>query len=136
MEEIVEFLRENNEAVINPLDLPDHEDLVAIEEEILMPIPFEYREFLLSVSDVVYGKVEPATAADPRSHTYLSEMTAYAWDIGLSREYLPVCEYDQGYACVDQDGQIFFWKNGELTDKQWETIWHWVRDVWVDGLTI
>ena len=136
MEEIIEFLQEHNEAVINPLDLPDHEDLVAIEEEILMPIPFEYREFLLSVSDVVYGKVEPATAADPRSHTYLSEMTAYAWDLGLPREYLPVCEYDQVYACIDQDGQVFFWKNGDLTDKQWETIWHWVRDVWVEGRTI
>lgn len=130
MEEVIEFLRENNESISTPLDLPTHDDLVEIEEEILMPLPFEYREFLLEVSDVVYGHIEPATAADRRSHTYLSEMTAVAWDVGLPREYVPICEYNNGYACIDQEGKILFWNHNRFTDDEWESIWHWARDVW------
>ena len=131
MEEIIEFLRENNELISTPLDLPTHDDLVEIEEAILMPLPYDYREFLLEVSDVVYGRIEPATAADPRSHTYLAEMTSVAWDSGLSREYVPICEYDGGYACIAQDGKIVFWNRNDFVNEEWETIWHWVRDVWI-----
>lgn len=133
MEEVIEFLRQNNASVSNPLELPSHEDLVIIEEEILMPLPFDYREFLLEVSDVVYGYIEPATAADPRSHTYLSEITSVAWDLGLSREFIPVCEYDDGYAYISQDGKIGFWSHQEVSENEWETIWHWARDIWIAG---
>ena len=133
MEEIIEFLETYRESVSTPLELPNHDDLVVIEEEILMPIPFDYREFLLSVSDVIYGNIEPATAADPRSHTYLSEMTAQAWDLGLPRDVLPICEYDGGYSCIDQNGKVSFWRFDEFSETTWESIWHWARDVWLDG---
>lgn len=54
-----------------------------IEEQLLINLPFELREFLLKVSDVVYGRLEPVTVTDPQSHTYLPEVTAVAWDLGL-----------------------------------------------------
>lgn len=55
MEEVIEQLRELNEPVPVPLELPEEELLVEIEEQILINLPFELREFLLKVSDVVYG---------------------------------------------------------------------------------
>lgn len=130
MEEIIDLLREQNAAVNLPLELPTEEALVCIEEEILMPIPYDLRLFLLEVSDVIVGVIEPVTAADPRSHTYLSEVTSRAWEIGLSREYVPVCEYDGGYACIDQAGKIYFWDGNDVT-KEWEDFWRWCRDVWI-----
>ena len=83
MEEVIEQLRELNEPVPVALELPDEETLVEIQEEILIHLPFELREFLLKVSDVVYGRLEPVTASDPQSHTYLPEVASVAWDRGL-----------------------------------------------------
>lgn len=55
-----------------------------IQEQILIHLPHGLREFLLTVSDVVYGHLEPVTASDPNSHTYLPEVTATAWDQGTA----------------------------------------------------
>ena len=65
MEEIIEQLREANEPVPVPLELPDEDQLVEIEEQLFIDIPFVFREFLLTVSDVVYGSLEPVTVTDP-----------------------------------------------------------------------
>ena len=130
MEEVLEELRERNETVSVPLELPSEEDLVCVEEEILISLPGDLRTFLLEASDVVCGAIEPATAADPRSHTYLPEMAAHAWSVGLPREYIPVCEYAGGFACIAQDGKVYFWQNDDLIEA-WEDFWLWCRDVWL-----
>ena len=67
MEEVIDQLRELNEPVPVPLELPEEETLVEIQEQILIHLPFELREYLLKVSDVVYGRLEPVTASDWRS---------------------------------------------------------------------
>jgi len=133
MEDIIEHLRELAESVAVPLALPTEDDLVVVEEEILIPLPHDFRVFLMEVSDVITGNIEPATAADPRSHTYLPEMAALAWDIGLPREYIPICEYEGGYACIAQDGKVTFWRSGEIHGEGWEDIWWWAREVWLDN---
>lgn len=133
MEDVIDDLRELNQPVPVPLDLPDEDQLVMIEEELLLPIPRELRTFLLEVSDVVYGTIEPVTAADPHSHTYLPEVTALAWDLGVPRYLMPVCEHRGVYYCVEQDGEVVLWKNGEVTDETWSSVWHWARDVWLNS---
>ena len=47
MEEVIDQLRELNEPVPVPLELPDEETLVEIQEQILIHLPFELREYLL-----------------------------------------------------------------------------------------
>ena len=100
MEDVIEQLLELAEVVPVPLELPEEEDLVEIEEELFLPIPFEMREYLLKVSHVVYGNLEPVTVADSHSHTYLPEVAAMAWSLGVSRELIPLCEARGGYYCV------------------------------------
>src|SRR5690554_7775213 len=85
MEDVVELLREHNQPVPTPLELPTDDDLLDVQEQILIHLPHGLREFLLEVSDVVYGHLEPVTASDPQSHTYLPEVAATAWDLGLPR---------------------------------------------------
>ncbi|WPC05199.1 SMI1/KNR4 family protein [Pseudomonas sp. MBLB4123] len=135
MEEVIEQLRELNEPVPVPLELPDEETLVEIQEQILIHLPYELREFLLTVSDVVYGRLEPVTAADPQSHTYLPEVASVAWDLGLPRELVPLCEDQGDYYAVAADGTVVLWEgdSGELSEESWETVWHWVRDVWLES---
>lgn len=134
MEEVIEQLRELNEPVPVPLELPDEELLVEIEEQILINLPFELREFLLKVSDVVYGRLEPVTVTDPQSHTYLPEVASVAWSLGVSRELVPICEDQGNYYCVEQDGTVLLWDGEEedLTDDSWDSVWHWVREVWLE----
>ncbi|KTT31724.1 cell wall assembly protein [Pseudomonas oryzihabitans] len=134
MEDVIERLREENEPVPVPLELPDEDLLVEIEEELLISLPPEFREFLLTVSDVVYGRIEPVTVTDPQSHTYLPEVAATAWDEGLPREYIPLCASDDdGYYCVSQEGEVLLWEDGDLTDESWDSVWVWARDVWLES---
>ena len=117
-----------------PLELPEEELLVEIEEQILINLPFELREFLLKVSDVVYGRLEPVTVTDPQSHTYLPEVASVAWSLGVPRELVPICEDQGNYYCVEQDGTVLLWDGEEedLTDDSWDSVWHWVREVWLE----
>ncbi len=135
MEEVIEQLRELNEPVPVPLELPEEEMLVEIQEQILIHLPFQLREYLLTVSDVVYGRLEPVTASDPQSHTYLPEVTSVAWDLGVPRNLVPLCQDGDDYYVVDEESQVLLWEGstGELSDEQWDSVWHWVRDVWLES---
>lgn len=130
-EEILERLRELAEEVSSPLELPEDDQVVRAEEELLLPIPRDFRRYLLTASDVIYGRYELATVADPNMHTYLPEMAAVAWSYGLPRYLLPFCEVAEGYYCIDPDGLVFLWANGELSESYWENFWEWVQDVWL-----
>ncbi len=130
MEDVVDALRERNEPVPVPLELPDEDLLVEIEEALCVALPDDLRDFLLLVSDVVCGRHEPVTVTDPNSHTYLPEVAAVAWSLGLPRKYLPVCEREGGYYCIAKDGAVRFW-NESMSDETWDSLWHWARDVWL-----
>lgn len=134
IEEVIEQLRTRNETIPVPLELPDEDLLVEVEEELLIGIPYDLRLFLLQVSDVVYGRLEPVTAADPRSHTYLPEVAAMAWDLGVPRHLVPLCQDGHDYYLVDMEGKVLRWEgaNAELTDEQWDSVWHWVEEVWLE----
>lgn len=135
MEEVIDELRERNEPVPVPLELPDEETLVEIQEQILIHLPYALREFLLTVSDVVYGHIEPVTASDPHSHTYLAEVTSVAWDLGVPRHLVVVCHAEPLYYAVDEEGEVFAWdtESEEMLEESWESVWHWARDVWLES---
>lgn len=135
VEDVIEQLRELNEPVPVPLELPDDDLLVEIEEQLLINLPFGLREFLLQVSDVVYGRLEPVTATDPHSHTFLPEVAANAWDAGVPRDLLPICQDGPDYYVVDLEGEVtlFSGESAELTEQSWESVWHWARDVWLQS---
>lgn len=137
MEELIDRLRELNEPVPVPLELPDEDVLVEIQEQILIHIPYELKEFLLSVSDVVYGHLEPVTVCDPQSHTYLPEVTARLWDIGMPRWLVPLCEDGHQVYAVDPDGRVLLWEDGCEEPGgdlgEWDSVWHWVHEVWLEG---
>ncbi|MGH1432480.1 MAG: SMI1/KNR4 family protein [Neptuniibacter sp.] len=134
MEDVIELLKEKSQPVPVPLELPDEDDLVVVEEEILISLPDDYKLFLLEVSDVIYGSLEPATAMDPQSHTYLPDMAAHAWDIGMPREYIPICQHDDGFYCITQEGEILHWSESSASiEDEWPSIWNWATDVWLES---
>lgn len=133
MEDIIQSLKAAAQPQMVPLALPDEDMLIIIEEELLLPIPADVKQFLLTVSNIIYGSIEPVTATEPQAHTYLPEVTAEAWANGLPRHYLPICQVANDYYCVDESGEVFFWKDGELTEQNWEDIWQWTKEVWLNN---
>lgn len=136
MEDIIEQLRDCNEPVAVPLELPDEDLLVDIEEQLYMSIPTDMRTYLLEASDVIYGSLEPVTVTDERSHTFLPDVAAQAWDQGMPRHLLPVCAYRNGYYCIDPDGKVQYWDGQVIAsddsgESEWDSIWHWVQAVWL-----
>ncbi|MCG9714309.1 SMI1/KNR4 family protein [Shewanella insulae] len=131
MHDLIEQLRELSETVPVPLELPSFDQLVEVEEQILIPLPAELKEYLLFASDVIHGTLEPVTAADPYAHTYLPEVTSYAWSIGMPREYIAICQQGDDFYCIDQEGQVMLWQDGELAEERWESLWQWVEEVWI-----
>jgi len=130
MEDVIDLLREANEDVPVPLELPDEDLLIEIEEALYVALPDDLRLYLATVSDVVYGHLEPVTVTDPNSHTYLPELAAVAWSMGLPRRHLPICEANGGYYFIKHDGGVGFWDHSE-SEEEWETIWHWITDIWL-----
>ncbi|RRJ83066.1 SMI1/KNR4 family protein [Aestuariirhabdus litorea] len=133
MEEVIDELRELAESVPVPLELPTEDELVEVEEQILIPLPYELRRFLLTASDIVYGTLEPVTASDPQLHTYLPEVASVAWSLGLPREYVPLCEDRGRYYAVDAQGEVLLWTEEGIDEERWESVWHWVRDIWMES---
>ncbi|MFA7554904.1 MAG: SMI1/KNR4 family protein [Spongiibacteraceae bacterium] len=134
MEELIQKIREHNEPVPVPLELPDMDDIIDAEEQILVSLDMEHRRFLLEVSDVIYGSLEPVTVADPNSHTYLPEVASVAWSLGLSRELIPLCEVAGGYYCTNEAGEVVLWKNGRVVDEEpWANVWQWAEYVWLES---
>ncbi len=131
MEDVVDQLREVSVATASYMALPEEDDLVLVEEEILLPIPREMRSFLLQVSDVIYGSIEPVTVADPGAHTHLPEVTANAWAMGLPRDLLVLCQAANSYYCVTQEGEVVLWQDGQICEETWEDVWDWAEHVWL-----
>jgi hypothetical protein len=133
MNDIIDELRELNEDRFNSVRLPTEDELVELEEEILISIPADLKEFLLEASDVVYGSLSPVTATEPHEQTHLPELTATAWSLGLPRELIPICEANGGYYFIEQDASIGFWsEDEEINEEHWDNLWDWIGDVWMD----
>ena len=69
------------------------------------------------------------------AHNFLPELAAQAWDQGMPRSLIPVCQAAEGLYAIAQDGQIVFWVPGEGVneDEEWSSIWQWAREVWLES---
>ncbi|WP_121495376.1 SMI1/KNR4 family protein [Teredinibacter purpureus] len=131
--EIAEMLAEHAQETAFPLELPTMDQLVEAQEAMLISVPVEMRDYLLHSSNVIYGHLEPATLADPNSHTYLPEMAAEAWDKGMPRELLPLCVDGESVYCVAEEGEVFLWEGNDDLLAISDDVWQWVRDVWLQS---
>jgi len=133
MNEVADALREQAVTVSVPLEKPEIEDIIEVEEQILIGLPAEFREFLIEVSDIIYGTIEPVTVMDSQSHTYLTEVAATAWDLGVPRHLIPICQTGDDYYCIDSTGEICFWQDADFSEQSWDSIWQWAEEVWLNS---
>ncbi len=133
MEDVLELLQAAAEPTAYADELPSEDDLLDIQEQLLIHIPYDLRQYLLLASNLVVGQLEPVTASDPHLHTYLPEVAANLWQLGLPRYLLPLClDGDDCYA-ITPDGGVVLWccANCQLMDDSWETLWDWAYECWL-----
>ncbi|MGY5451209.1 SMI1/KNR4 family protein [Agarivorans sp. MS3-6] len=135
MQELIDEIRALDQSGDYPSELPTDTQLVEVEEIILIPMPSDLRAFQLTVSNVIFGSLEPVTISDPYLHTYLPEVAANAWNLGLPREYIPICQTGDNFYFVSQEGEVGYWQGQAEEDlvPEWDSIWDWVTEVWMES---
>jgi len=95
MDDLIDLLRERHQGSLVALELPDEDRLVEIEEQLLISLPGEYKEFLLTTGDILCGSLEPATVMDDYAHNFLPELAAQA----LCFSVQSACRWRQLFWC-------------------------------------
>ncbi|MFH9954180.1 SMI1/KNR4 family protein [Streptomyces roseolus] len=134
MKDVIRYLRDTHRPEEAPVQLPDEQLLARIEEEHGIRLPAGLREFLLHVGDVERGRLDPVTVTDEGGYTYLPELMSIAWDQGVPRDLVVLCEDEGDFYLVGPDGAVVFWScggTGGLTEDRWDSVWHWAREEWL-----
>ncbi len=130
---IIEKLREVNEPVPKPMRLPTDVEVAAVERELDVKFHADFRRYLLEASDVTYGALEPVTITEPSAHTHLPDVANDAWELGVEKNLLPICEDNGDYYCIDAKGRVKYWSHNGTTDEDWPNLATWIEQVWLEG---
>ena len=131
LKEAIAELRGRNQLVPKPLALPTADDVERAERTLGARFHPDYRQFLLEAGDVVYGTLEPAQVVPDAGAYSLVTMARGAWDLGVSRTLLPICEDNGDYYCMDPTGRIVFWSHDGATSESWPNLAAWIEVVWL-----
>jgi hypothetical protein len=133
LNEVFRELRSRNETVPRPLRLPTLSEVDMAEQRLGTCFHSDYRRYLLEVSDVVYGTLEPCIITRPESRTDLLETARTAWDAwGVPRHLLPICEDNADFYCINSAGEIMYWSHNGVTSEKWPDLATWIKEVWLD----
>ena len=113
--------------------LPSSSDVESVETELGVVFPPDLRRYLLEVSDVFVGTLEPATLDRTDSHTHLLNIIQSARAYGVPNDLLPFCEDNADFFCFDNKGEIEYWSHNGATDERWPDLATWIEDVWLGG---
>ncbi len=133
LDDVFNELIQLNEPVPLPLRLPTRAEVEDAERQLGVRFSADYRRFLLEVSNIVYGTIEPATVTPFSGYRYLPDVAETAWKaMGLPRELLPICEDNGDYYCLNRAGEVVFWSHNGATDEKWPDLATWIKQVWIE----
>lgn len=113
---------------------PDDELIDNYESKIGIAFGDEYRYFLKNASTIFFGNIEPLVLSpDINSRGDLLRAVKVARQLGVPSNWLPICEDNGDYYCLDQTGKIRFWSGNGVSSESWPTLADWINDVWIDG---
>lgn len=118
----------------NNLPLPDDALISEYEKAIGFTFSSDYKKVLKEISNIFYGTVELLTLTrDKKYYGELSTALKDAREQGLPHEWLPICEDNGSYYCIDSDGVIRFWTLDGYSDDKWPNLASWINEVWIEG---
>jgi hypothetical protein len=132
LDDAIHELRARDEPVPIPARLPTAEEVEAAERRLGVPLPADFRRYLLEASDVTYGVIEPVTITLPGSHTDLFRVAEDAWNgYGVPRDLVPICEDNADFYCMNSAGEVVFWSHNGWSSEKWPSLADWIEQVWL-----
>ena len=131
--ESIASLRNGNQPVPKPMRLPTPEEVASVEETLHTRFHPDFQTYLLHASDVVFGTLEPVTITLPGGHTDLRKVARSAHDLGVPKDWLPVCEDNGDYFCLTPAGEVKFWSHDGANDERWSSLSDWIDQVWLQS---
>jgi SMI1-KNR4 cell-wall len=117
----------------NSQALPDRKILDSYEKDLGFKFPDEYRYFLINASDSVFNGRDCLRVTDNRSSPReLIVVANEAWRSGVSQNFLPFCEDNGDYYCINNYGEVKFWSHDGPSDENWPNLAAWIKKVWMD----
>ena len=49
----------------------------------------------------------------------------------LPRKFLPICEDNGDYFCMNRKGEVVFWSHDGATDEKWKDLATWIEEAWI-----
>jgi hypothetical protein len=132
IENVFEKLRDLHQSPPLPTRLPSITEVNDVEKTLGVKLHPDFRKYLLEVSDVCVGTLEPVTITLPKAHTDLVTVTQAARNLGISTEFIPICHDNGDYFLVSPDGEVFYWSHNGTTDEMWPDIATWISEVWIE----
>jgi len=130
--DVFDRLRQINRPVPKPLRLPTDSEVESVEAMLGLSFHPDFRRYLLEVSDVVFGTIEPVTITSSEASTDLVSVTNDGrkyWN--LPSDYVPICESNSDLYCVTPDGKVVFWPHDGASDENWPNLATWIEEVWI-----
>lgn len=131
--EVINKLRELNEQVPSPFQLPTKKEISEVELELENTFSSDYKKFLLEASDVVVGCLEPCTIVPKNSHTFIVNVAKEAWTkMNVPKNLLPICEDNGNYYCLNNINEVVYWSHDGISEEKWTDLASWIKEVWID----
>ena len=69
---------------------------------------------------------------DKKYYGELSQALSDAREQGVPEAWLPICEDNGSYYCIDPKGITRFWTTDGNSNEQWDNIATWIKQVWIE----
>jgi len=132
LEKTIQRLREMNEEVAIPLRLPTEEEILNAEISLSKKFHPDFKKYLREASDVIFGAMEPLIVVPGDNRLFLPIVANEAWDSGLPKDLLPICEDNGDYFAMDENGKVHYWSHNGLTDEKWSDLSAWINEIWLE----
>lgn len=135
LDEAFAKLRSLDEDVPIRLPLPTSEAVDAAERDLGFRFPSDFRRFLLEVSNVNVGRLEPARVDSATPYRDLRTVAKRGWAAGIPRTQLPFCMHNGDFLTIDANGQIALWCHDDESSIGFGDVASWIEERWIDEYT-
>lgn len=118
----------------NSLPLPDDDLISQYERNIGVTFFPEYKKVIKDVGNIFYGTIDLLSLTkDKKYHGELAQKLNEAREQGSPETWLPICEDNGSYYCIDPTGVIRYWTLDGYSDGHWPDLATWIKEVWIGG---
>ncbi len=132
IQDVIKELKALSKGRVTKVLLPSEKEIEFYENELQIKFVDDYKYFLKEASNILYGTIDPCVlSGDVRGD--LIAITNEARHLGVPNSWLPICEDNSNYYCIDEEGSIRYWAHDGVDDDSWEDLAAWIESVWISN---